>query len=293
MRRAAMATLVAAGVILTAPAAQAQDEGRDEHEHLVVLTGGARVDADQSFHDIVVFHGGVLMDGEVHENLVVFHGDLEVSGTVGGDVVAFDGDVTIRSGASVLGDVASTREPVIEQGAEVAGEVRRPTRDFFRPVEVFAARVALWIGATVSLLLLGLLLLALAPRPMDSVAATWATSKGSAALWGFVLLFGLPIGAVLVMLTIVGIPFGVGALLALFLMYSLAYVTAAWALGRSMVKEPSSRYLSFLAGFGILRLVGLIPIVGGIISFIVTAFGLGLLGVTVWRARKAPVAAAV
>jgi hypothetical protein len=292
MRRVAIPVLAALAVLLIAPAAFAQEEDHDRHQHLVVITGGARVDEDQSFHDVVVFHGDVSMDGEVHENLIVFHGDVEVSGTVGGDVVVFNGDVTIRSGASVLGDVASTRDPVIEDGAEVAGEVRRPTKDFFTPVEAFAARLALWVGATVSLLLLGLLLLGLAPRPMDAVARTWQTSKGSTALWGFILLFGLPIAAVLVMLTIVGIPFGVGALLSLFLVYSTAYVTAAWALGRSMVKEPSSRFLAFLAGFGALRLIGLIPIVGGIISFVATAFGLGLLGVTVWRSRKAPAPAA-
>jgi hypothetical protein len=279
------------GVLLIAPTAAAQEE-HDEHEHLVVITGGARVDADQSFHHVVVFHGDVQMDGEVHENLIVFHGDVEVSGTVGGDVVVFHGDLTVRSGASVLGDVASTSDPVIEDGAEVAGEIRRPTKDFFSPVEAFAARVALWVGATVSLLILGLLLLALAPRAMDAIAATWATSKGSSALWGVILLFGLPIGAILVMLTVVGIPFGLGTLLALFLVCSIAYVAASWALGRSIVREPSSRYLSFLAGFGILRLLGLIPIVGGIISLVVTVFGLGLVGVTVWRARKEPVAAA-
>ena len=291
MRRAAISLLAMIGVLLIAPGAAAQAE-HGEHEHFVVLTGGARVDEDQSFHDVVVFHGDVQMDGEVHENLIVFHGDVEVSGTVGGDVVVFHGALTVRSGASILGDVASTSEPVIEDGAEVAGEIRRPTKDFFTPVEAFAARVALWVGATVSLLILGLLLLALAPRGMDAIAATWATSKGSAALWGVILLFGLPIGAVLVMLTVVGIPFGIGTLLALFLMYSIAYVAASWALGRSIVRAPSSRYLSFLAGFGILRLLGLIPIAGGIISLVVTVFGLGLVGVTVWRSRKEPVAAA-
>ena len=291
MRRAAMSLLAVIAVLLIAPAAAAQSEELDEDRHLVVITGGARVDQDQSFHDVVVFHGDVTMDGGVQENLIVFDGDVEVSGTVGADVVVFNGDLTVRSGASILGDVASTRDPVIEQGAEVAGEVRQPTKDFFRPVEVFAARVALWIGATVSLLLLGFLLLGLAPRPMDAVAATWQSSKGSAALWGVILLFGLPIGAVLVMLTIVGIPFGIGTLLALFLVYSIAYVCAAWALGRSIVREPTSRYLAFLAGFGILRLLGLIPIVGGILSLVVTVFGLGLVGVTVWRARKAPAAA--
>jgi hypothetical protein len=292
MRRTLTLWAMAAAILAIAPAAAAQEEHGREHEHLVVLTGGARVDADQSFHDVVVFDGDVSMEGEVHENLVVFHGDVTVSGLVAGDVVVFDGDVTIASGAQVHGDVASLREPVIEEGAVVRGDIRRPSRDVFTPVEAFAARIALWVAATVSLLLLGLLLLAFAPRPMDAVAATWQTSKGSAALWGVILLIGLPLGSILVMLTVVGIPFGLGTLLALGLLYSIGYVTAAWAFGRSIVREPASRYLAFLAGFGIVRLLGLIPIAGGIISLLVTLFGLGLLGVTIWRARRAPAPAA-
>ena len=288
MRRAAMSVLVVVGVLLVAPPAAAQEGDHDQHKELVVLTGGATITEEQSFHDVIVFDGDVSMAGVVHDNLVVFHGDVVVTGHVAGDVVVFEGDATIGSEAEINGNLATRRDPVIEEGAQIDGEVGSPASFFVRPLDVFAARVIFWVAATVSLLLLGLLLIALAPRPMDSVAATWAKSKGSAALWGFILLFGLPIAAVLVMLTVVGIPFGLGALLSLFFVYSIAYVSAAWALGRGLVKEPSSRYLSFLAGFGILRLLGLIPIAGGIISFIVTIFGLGLLAVTIWRSRKAP-----
>lgn len=291
MRRTVTFAIVVLMALGFAAPALAQDDRFDND--LVVLTGGARIDEDQSFEDVVIFDGVVSVTGEVLGDLVVFNGDVEISGTIGGDAVVFNGDVTVRSGARIGGDLASTREPVIEEGAEVVGDVRKPSKDFFRPVEVFAARVALWVAATVSLLLLGLLLLALAPRPMDAVAATWATSKGSAALWGVILLIGLPLGSILVMLTIVGLPFGIGTLLALGLLYSIGYVCAAWAFGRSIVREPASRYLAFLAGFGIVRLLGLIPIVGGIVSAVVLVFGLGLLAVAIWRGRRAPATAAV
>jgi hypothetical protein len=51
------------------------------------------------------------------------------------------------------------------------------------------------------------------------------------------------------------------------------------------VRAPASRWAAFLAGFAIVRLLGLIPIVGGIVSTIVTVFGLGLVAVAVWRSR--------
>ncbi|MGH2709960.1 MAG: hypothetical protein ACRDH9_01990 [Actinomycetota bacterium] len=283
------ATLFLAALIALAIASPAVAGGEDHFEDdLVVFTGGARIDEDQAFDDVVIFDDDVTTAGEVRGDLIAFNGDLEVTGSVGGDVVVFNGDVVIRSGATIEGDLASRREPTVEDGAEVGGEIRSPNKDFFRPIEVFAARVALWVAATASLLLLGLLLIGLAPRPMDSVAATWESSKGAAALWGLLVLIGIPVGAVLLMLTVVGIPFGIGTLLALGFIYAIAYTVGAWALGRSLVSAPKSRALAFLAGFAIVRLLGLIPIVGGIVSTVTLVFGLGLLWVTIWRSRKEP-----
>ncbi len=77
------------------------------------------------------------------------------------------------------------------------------------------------------------------------------------------------------------------------LLYSLGYVVAALALGRAMVKEPRSAYLAFLAGFAVLRLVGLVPALGGVVTFLATAFGLGALTIAAGRAaRRDPAVAA-
>ncbi len=66
---------------------------------------------------------------------------------------------------------------------------------------------------------------------------------------------GLPVVSILVMFTVVGIPLGVLGLLSLALLYATGYVVAALALGWMMVDEPTSRYLAFLVGLVILRLV--------------------------------------
>ena len=46
------------------------------------------------------------------------------------------------------------------------------------------------------------------------------------------------------------------------------------------------RLLAFLAGLAILRLLAIIPIVGGIVWFAATSVGLGALLVATWRARR-------
>jgi hypothetical protein len=103
---------------------------------------------------------------------------------------------------------------------------------------------------------------------------------------GFAVFFGLPIAALIALITIVGIPFGAGLLLALALLFWIGYVAAAIAIGRLLVKPPTSRLLAFLAGWLILRVVAIIPGIGGLVWFLATVFGLGALAVAARRAGR-------
>jgi hypothetical protein len=44
--------------------------------------------------------------------------------------------------------------------------------------------------------------------------------------------------------------------------------------------------LAFLAGLAILRLLAIIPVVGGLVWFAATVVGLGALLIATWRARR-------
>jgi hypothetical protein len=136
------------------------------------------------------------------------------------------------------------------------------------------------------------LLLALAPRAADAVDTAWRSAVGPSVGWGLMLLIGLPILAILAFITLVGIPFGVGLALGLFLIYSLGYTAGAWVLGRALLKPPTSRFVAFLVGLVILRAVALVPILAGIVGTIATLVGLGTIAVALWRARRATVAPA-
>jgi hypothetical protein len=103
--------------------------------------------------------------------------------------------------------------------------------------------------------------------------------------WGLLLFFGLPILAVLALVTLVGIPLGLGLLAALALIYALGYGATAWIVGRRILREPTAWILAFLVGWGILRVLALVPILGGTVWFAAVTFGLGVLAVANWRAR--------
>ena len=101
---------------------------------------------------------------------------------------------------------------------------------------------------------------------------------------GLLAFFLIPIIAIAAFFTVVGIPLGLVLLLLVLPLYAISYVTAAFALGRRIIK--GSRILAFLVGLVILGLLTLIPIAGGLIGFLAVVFGLGLLLVTLFRARS-------
>ena len=264
----------------TSPA-WAQDGGDSNDDDQIVLTGSLVVPEGEVVDTALIFDGPATIAGEVRETLVVFNGDAEVTGTVRGDVVVFNGDLVIRSGAEVGGDLVTNSTPQVEDGARVRGDQVSVVTRFDIDVVGFAGRFAWWVGYTVSSLILGMLLLAFAPRLEEKVRAAVQNRLGASIGWGAGLFFLLPIGAVILLVTIVGIPLGLFTMLALALIYTVGYVVAATAVGGLLVKSPSSRFLVFLVGWLPLRALALIPFLGGWLWFLASAWGLGLLAIAV------------
>ena len=273
-------------VLLGVPAAAwAQEDEGGESNDQVVLTGRVEIGEGTTVDHVVIFDGPAVIAGTVNKSVVAFNGDVTVSGEVGDHVVAFNGRVTVESGASVGGDVRSRRAADIAEDADVQGAVGGIRWERYDWVE---GRWVLWGFMTVSTLVLGLLLLLLVPRLPDALAWVAGNRIGASIGWGLGAFIGLPILGVLALVTIVGIPLGIAILFGLWLIYLVAYLASAIILGRRLIRPPRSRFLAFLVGWGILRLLALIPFFGGVVWFVATVFGLGALLVAGWRARSGP-----
>jgi cytoskeletal protein CcmA (bactofilin family) len=288
-------SLAAAGLILLALAgpAWAQDQGSNvDGDDQIVLTGELVVEGDRAVDTAVIFDGPATIAGTVRQDLFVMNGDTEISGTVNGDVFVFNGDVRVRSGAEIDGDLVTQGTPQVDEGATIRGSRSSVATRFDYDVEGFGGRFAWWIGYTVSVLILGLLVLAFAPQLDGAVAATTREQLGSSIGWGIALFLLLPIVAVLLLVTIVGIPLGLFVLFALALIYTIGYAVATMGIGR-LVLRSSSRYVAFLVGAVALRLLALIPVLGGWLWLLASAWGLGLLAAAIRAGRASRTEAVV
>jgi len=285
MRRSLVVLVGTLALLLIPGTAQAAAESRDGS--LVVLTGDAVVAPGETVDSVIVFDGAVRVEGTVRESVVAVQGPVTISGDVDGDVVVFDGALVVQDGAHIGGDVFADRR-VVAPGARIDGTSSSTAR--FAAAAGWATvaiGIAVWIAIAVSILLLGMLLLWFAPRAADSVMTAGRSTVGPSIGWGAAAFFGLPVLGVIAIATIVGLPLGIGILLALALIFAIGQVAGAWVLGRLIVKT-GSRFGAFALGWAILAAVGLIPGVGGLTWFAATLYGLGAICVAAFRARRAP-----
>ncbi|MFL5817785.1 MAG: polymer-forming cytoskeletal protein [Conexibacter sp.] len=285
----ATAVAVAALLVLCIGAGRASASADDgDGDDRIVITGGTVVAAGQTAGDVVVLDGPVRIAGHATGDVVAVSGPVRITGRVDGDVAAVSDRAILAPTARVGGDLRYGDErPVVAQGARVSGSIKDENwaDTLSSPGWGLAGPLVWWLAVTVSTLLVGVLLLLLAPRMLAAAERGARGHLWPAVGWGVLVAIALPLVAVLALVTLVGIPFGIALLLALVPVMLVAYVTAAWILGRRMVKAPKSPWLALLAGWGVLRVLALIPVAGFLVGLVATVIGLGSLIVALWHAR--------
>jgi hypothetical protein len=254
-----------------------------------VITGTVRVPRGVHADRILIADGRVEISGHVDGVVVALDAPVHVARTavIDGNVISLSRRVTVDRGATLNHDLIwADEKPVVARGANVYGDVRRvDAGDLSLPLGAFLVHVAVWLAFTISSLALGLALIRIAPRAAEAAFATARERAGPAIAWGIALFLGLPVAAIVAVLTLVGIPLGLVLLLALLPLYALGYVVTAYVLGRAIVSEPRGRTPAFLAGWAILRVIAFIPALGALAWIGATVFGLGMLTVALWRGR--------
>jgi hypothetical protein len=282
----AVPLVVGAGPAASAPAPTQARDGDDETQ--VVITGRVVVAQDERVGDVVILNGDALIDGRVDGSVFALNGDVAVRGSVKDDVHALNGRVTADGGARVGGDVTSREKARISPAATVDGDVKSVSRRFALGQIGAVTAILLWLAVVLSTLVLGLLFILIAPRAADATADAGRTAVGASIGLGIAAAIGLPILGFILLASVIGLPLGTVVLLGLGFLFTLSYVASAYFLGRRLVRPPRSRFLAYLAGWGILSVAGLIPILNVIVLIAATVYGLGTIVVAIFRARRGP-----
>jgi hypothetical protein len=251
--------------------------------------------------DLLAAGRSVTVQAPVTRNVKASAGTLTLASSVGGAVDANVSNLVIGSGASIEGPVSyvSAQDATVGSGATLQQAPRRtnPPAQSSTPWEIGGVDTLAWLRGFIGLAVFGGLLALAFPRVATTTASIaeqrWLASFGL----GFGLLVGLPVVALLVF--IAGVAIGgwwIG--LTLFGLYGLllvlGYVMSAQWVGLTALRLSNSRAhpaVAMLLGLFVLSLVGLIPVLGGLVGLAAVLFGVGALALSAWHGYRGEVAA--
>ena len=212
---------------------------------------------------------------------------MRVTGRVDGDLIAVSDRAFLGPTARVGGDLLYGDErPVIARGARVGGKISNEDWADAANGWGWVSLIGWWLAVSVSTLIVGVLLVLLAPAALYAAERAVRERLGATVAWGVGIAIGVPLLAILALVTLVGIPFGVALLLAA-IPCCRRVRDDRLDRGTPGAEQPlDSPWAALLAGWGILRVLALIPVVGALVGLAATVVGLGALAVALWRAGR-------
>jgi len=232
--------------------------------------------------DLGVGAGTVELDGAIEGDAAIgadtitlgetaaIGGDLDYAGDLEGDTAAVAGEVTEEE------TIGPTGFGVSGPGTEV-GPPLEPLTTWLSTVYTFVLN-----------LVLGALLLAVFPRFSDGVVDRVATDPVRSGLVGLLALVGVPIVLFAVAVTIVGIPFSIVGTFAFLFVIWIGIVYGRFAVAAWLLREVGvdNHWLALVAGLVGAVILGWVPILGGVLNFVIFLLGLGALALGLYTHRK-------
>jgi len=266
--------------------------------NVLAWAGDVNLDQDARVNGTLTAGSGHLeMNGKLAGDLLAFTGDADINGQLGRNASIRAGHLTIGSKAEISGQATAQlrRPPDVSTGAKLGSPLdwtitKSGPETRYSSARYYVHQVLRW-GAS---FLFGLVLLFVVPGFFfDAVKACGKTAPAIG--FGILFLFAIPIAAIIVCITVVGLGVGISAMMFWAIaIYAAQVLVGAW-LGEKILGEGAGAgaALGRLAlGLAILRALGMLPFLGGWISFVVVIWGIGAVALAIYKNMRPQLAAA-
>jgi hypothetical protein len=235
----------------------------------------------------------VQIAGKVAKSVKVAGNRIIVTGELGGDTKLIADTLEIQPGAVIRGNLTyySREEARIAKDAKILGTVTREPGPEGAGGAGLAGRIAggvFYIG----LILAGIVFYLLFPVASVGAAHTISESPWKSLGLGFAFLAAAPLVIALLFATLFGVWLAIAGLMLYLLLLFVGFLTGVFYLGElglGMFGRPPEttsgwRVLALVVAFIVLWAIRFIPVLGGVVVFALTIFGLGAL--VLYMARR-------
>lgn len=259
--------------------------------------------------DIFIAGKSISIDGNVGRDAFLAGSDISINSNIGRNVQVFASTFRIGNNAVINGDINVFATNIsIADGAVINGTVTyydtatanipsyvktniikdtRADNDELKTNTSLTSKIQDRIFWSIANFVLFALTLLIAPGLFKKVSdanrsgsiGTYLKSLG----FGFLLLFFVPLLAIILIVTLIGMPFGFISLLLYVLLIIYSTVFVGYLIGDTIFKDKMNNYLKGLIGIIIIEVLKIIPVIGGIVSFATVSISLGLLVVALLK----------
>lgn len=250
----------------------------------------AQTDININNRNLIRFGGDVtVQEKQVVENAYAIGGSVTIqpNGRVTQTAIAIGGNVTLKKGARVDGDAYAVGGNVVqEEGATIGGAKGTISEDAMRGMHrdrrsfwaVYAAQSGFRIFSAIVAAIVGVILFRTVPSFLPNLATVVRRYPSQSALWGIGAIVALIVLNIFLAITLIGIPLIPLLILVTGLATFVGTLGISLWVGQQVAKSDQRTELQrFLIGLLVITLLSLIPLLGGVVVFVVSLFGLGAL----------------
>ena len=236
--------------------------------------------------DLYVAGQNIKITGSVGRNLFVAGSDVVIDGVINGDVYVDATNLTINSDAVIKGKLKyneDTKE-IISKDASI-GYTETYKNKTNTEVDAKASLGSIILNKVINTLLnllnilvVGLLMVLLIPNLFKKLKELEANKLLPSFAWGLLILIVLPIIALILMITYIGVATSIISIVLYFVLMYISTILSTYYVTSLLLKDKvKNPYLVLLIGLSCLYIIKLIPFIGGLTTFAMICLGMGLI----------------
>ena len=257
-------------------------------ENITAVTATIELSPSSSVgRNVVIISGNTDLESRVGNNVRLYSSSVRISDGIRGKVMAYVGQLRLTSKVIIGGTLEywSNKNALIDPNAKVKGGITHHPSFFY---EFFHSKLlkGLKIGSKLAALLMnffysfiiGLVMLRYFSHRVERTIATLNSKPVQSLVAGIVLLFLLPITMLVLIITILGVPFAL-ALLSLTVvgLYTAKVFSILWLSTHIFRKLEFKKHRRLYFSFGLISyfILTIIPYLGPVVTVAALLFGIG------------------
>lgn len=248
------------------------------------IAGSNIIVENSTIRDLYVAGQTVKIDTEVSRNVFAGGDEVIITGKINGNVKVASDKITIGENAIIAGTLEYPEDAKISIGNTAQIAQQKTYKNVDKNITIskgtaIKTTITETLISFVSMLLIGAIILYLNKNIFKKFEEQEKNAESiiKNILKGLAFLIVLPLAAVILMITVIGIPLSIISLLVYGIMIYLSVLPTAYFFGKWILNNKiTNDYLLLTVSLLVIYILRIVPVIGGLVTLVSLFYGLGV-----------------